>query len=218
MSREYLAMLLGVGGDAVEGIVADPASGGWVKAVGRTLVRAERFLAYKKLLKTLLDEFHAKNPLKIGISREELRTRLPEAEALIFQAALEDVVGEGVVEIEKDRVKLRSAAARPDQSRLETEILGILDKRGLTPPAMGEIAGGAADKRRARAGPVRKTRLRREGRQGKGRHVLQREADRGIKEDRKGVPHPEERDVPGGRQGGARFVQKVHDPAARIPG
>lgn len=139
VSRDYLAMLLGVGRDVVEGIVADPASTRWLKAVGKTLVRAERFLAYKRLLKTLLDEFHAKNPLKIGISREELRTRLPEAEPHIFQAALEDVVGEGVAEIEKDRVKLKSAAQKPDQSRVETEILGILDKRGLTPPSTGEI-------------------------------------------------------------------------------
>ena len=133
-------MLLGVGRDVVDGITADPASDRWVKAVGKTLVRADRFLAYKKLLKTLLDEFHAKNPLKIGISREELRTRLPEAEAHVFQAALEDVVAEGVAEIEKDRVKLKSAAPMPDQSRVETEILAILDKRGLTPPSMGEIA------------------------------------------------------------------------------
>jgi selenocysteine-specific elongation factor len=139
VSREYLAMLLGVGRDVVEGIVADPESSRWLKAVGKTLVRAERFLAYKKLLKTLLDEFHAKNPLKIGISREELRTRLPEAEAPVFQAALEDVVAEGVAEIEKDRVKLKSAAQKPDQSRVETEILGILDKRGLTPPSTAEI-------------------------------------------------------------------------------
>jgi selenocysteine-specific elongation factor len=139
MSRDYLAMLLGVGRDVVEGIAADPASSRWMKTVGKTLVRAERFLAYKKLLKTLLDEFHAKNPLKIGISREELRTRLPEAEPHIFQAALEDVVGEGIAEIEKDRVKLKSAAQKPDQSRVEAEILGILDKRGLTPPSMGEI-------------------------------------------------------------------------------
>jgi selenocysteine-specific elongation factor len=139
VSRDYLAMLLGVGRDVVEGIVADPASSRWMKAVGKTLVRAERFLAYKKLLKTLLDEFHAKNPLKIGISREELRTRLPEAEPHIFQAALEDVVGEGVAEIEKDRVKLKSATQKPDQSRVETEILGILDKRGLTPPSAAEI-------------------------------------------------------------------------------
>ncbi len=139
VSRDYLAMLLGVSRDVVEGIVADPAGGRWMKAVGKTLVRAERFLTYKKLLKTLLDEFHAKNPLKIGISREELRTRLPEAETHVFQAALEDMVGEGVAEIEKDRVKLKSAAQKPDQSRVETEILGILDKGGLTPPSTGEI-------------------------------------------------------------------------------
>jgi selenocysteine-specific elongation factor len=139
VSRDYLAMLLGVSRDVVEGMVADPASSRWMKAVGKTLVRAERFLTYKTLLKTLLDEFHAKNPLKIGISREELRTRLPEAETHLFQAALEEMVAEGVAEIDKDRVKLKGAAQKPDQSRVETEILEILDKRGLTPPSTAEI-------------------------------------------------------------------------------
>jgi selenocysteine-specific elongation factor len=140
VSRDRLAMLLGVGRDVVDGMATDPANSRWVKAVGKTLIRAERFLAYKRLLTALLDEFHAKNPLKIGISREELRTRLPEAEPHVFQAALEGLVGEGVAEIEKDRVKRRSAGQKPDQSRLEAQILGILDKSGLTPPAASEIA------------------------------------------------------------------------------
>ena len=140
VSRDRLAMLLGVGRDVVDGIATDPASSRWVKTVGKSLVSAERFLAYKKLLTALLDDFHAKNPLKIGISREELRTRLPETEPHVFQAALEGLVGEGVAEIEKDRVKRRSAGQKPDQSRLEGQILGILDKSGLTPPAASEIA------------------------------------------------------------------------------
>ena len=217
VSRDYLAMLLGVGRDVVEGIVADPASSRWVKAVGKTLVRAERFLAYKKLLKTLLDEFHAKNPLKIGISREELRTRLPEAEPHVFQAALEDVVGEGVAEIEKDRVKLKERRPKTGPIEIGDGDPGDTRQAGTHAACHGRDRGGAADKGRTGEGHIREARLRREGRQGEGRHVLQQDLHRGIEEDRKGVPQSEERDVPGGRQGRSRSVQKVHDPPPRIP-
>ncbi len=140
VNKDRLAMLLGVGQEVVEGIAKDPASGRWARMVGKTFIRNARFLAYKKLLLALLDEFHTKNPLKIGMSREELRTRLPEAEAHVFQAALEDLVSERTVEIEKDRVKRKSAEQKPDQSKLETEILGLLATGGLTPPSTAEIA------------------------------------------------------------------------------
>jgi selenocysteine-specific elongation factor len=142
MSRDYLAVLLGVGRDAMEAIAAELAAEQTVKAVGKTLVRTGRFQAYKGLLKALLTEFHAKNPLKIGISREELRTRLPEVDQQVFQAALEDVVAEGAARIEKDRVGLPTTGQESSQSveRLETEIVRILDTQGLTPAAYGEIA------------------------------------------------------------------------------
>jgi selenocysteine-specific elongation factor len=139
----YLAVLLGVGQEAIEGTVAGLVAEERLKAVGKTLIRGERFLAYKELLGKLLSEFHAKNPLKIGISREELRTRLPEVDQQVFQAALEEAVREGTAEVEKDRVRQRSGAQEPDASieRLEEQILGILNARGLTPPTGTELAG-----------------------------------------------------------------------------
>jgi len=142
IARDYLAMLLGVGRDGLDALVDDLARERKVKAVGKTVLLEERFESYKKLFEGLLSEFHAKNPLKIGISREELRTRLPETDQQVFQAALEELVGGGVAEIEKDRVRLKNSAQGPDQSaeKLGAEIVRILDARGLTPPTCGEIA------------------------------------------------------------------------------
>jgi selenocysteine-specific elongation factor len=80
MSRDRLAVLLGIGRDEMDGVVTVLTGEGLVKAVGKTVIRSDRFISYKGRLKTLLAEFHAKNPLKIGISREELRTRLPEVD------------------------------------------------------------------------------------------------------------------------------------------
>ena len=143
VTRDYLAVLLGVGEEAIEGTVAGLAAEARVKAAGKTLIRGERFLGYKALLGKLLAEFHAKNPLKIGISREELRTKLPEVDQQVFQAALEEVVREGAAEIEKDRVRQKSGAHEADASieRMEGQIMGIVNARGLTPPTGTELAG-----------------------------------------------------------------------------
>jgi selenocysteine-specific elongation factor len=103
----------------------------------------EKFTTYKQMLKTILVDFHAKNPLKMGISKEELRTRLPSADPLMFQAALEEAVKEGEVDAEKDRVRLKNLSRKTDASmeKLEGEIVGTLDKSGLTPPTVSEMAG-----------------------------------------------------------------------------
>ena len=142
LSRDYLAMLLGLNKEGTDAIVDELVSEKKVRAVGKTVVRAERFDAYKKLLEGLLKEFHEKNPLKMGISREELRTRLPETDQQVFQAGLEELAGQGVAEIEKDRVRLKSAAQKQDRrlDRLAGRIVSRLDAAGLTPPTFAELA------------------------------------------------------------------------------
>jgi selenocysteine-specific elongation factor len=141
-TRQHLAALLGTHEDIVDRVVADLLAQGNVRAIGKTVIPIGPFQAYKLTLKTLLSQFHEKNPLKIGISREELRTRLPNVDPVVFQTALEDVVKEGEAEIEKDRVKLRTASNKSDESteKLGAQVASILDARGLTPPTSQEIA------------------------------------------------------------------------------
>ena len=79
------------------------AAEGKVRVIGKRYSR-RALPGYKQTLGSFLQDFHAKNPLKVGISREELRTRLPEVDQQVFQAALEEVVKEGGAEIDKDRV------------------------------------------------------------------------------------------------------------------
>ena len=141
-TRQRLAVLLGADEDIADRIVADLSALGSVRVMGKTVVPAGRIQAYKETLKGLLSQFHEKNPLKIGISREELRTRLPEVDPLVFQTALEDAVKEGEAEIEKDRVRMRTVTGRSDESieRLEGQVARILDARGLMPPTSQELA------------------------------------------------------------------------------
>jgi selenocysteine-specific elongation factor len=142
ITRAHLAALLGARDEEIEATVGELTVSGQARMIGKMLVPSARFQSYIQLFKGLLTEFHAKNPLKIGISREELRTRLPDVDQQIFQAALEETVKGGDAEIEKDRVRLRTAGGKVDASleKLEGQIMAVLNARGLTPPTRQELA------------------------------------------------------------------------------
>jgi len=115
---------------------------GKIKSIGKTIVHMDYFKAYKKTLKEILADFHEKNPLKVGISKEELRMRLPVVEPLVFQAALDECINEGEVETEKDKVRAKNAEKSIDTEveRLENSILKMLFNAGATPPTLKEIS------------------------------------------------------------------------------
>ena len=68
----------------------------------------------------LLEAFHADNPLRAGISREELRSRAGNAQERVFAQLLTGLEAEGVVRSERDQVRLASHEIRlsPEQQRV----------------------------------------------------------------------------------------------------
>lgn len=114
-----------------------------IKSIGKTtIVHLNYFREYKKNLKQILSDFHAKNPLKIGISKEELRTRLPAVETQIFQTALDEFINDGTLETEKDKVRAKNTGKPVDKDieRLEIDILNKLLHTGITPPSLKELS------------------------------------------------------------------------------
>ena len=142
MRRETLAVLLGTEEKAIERAIAELTQTAKAKLIGRTLVHSTHFSNYKARLQALLTDFHAKNPLKVGISKEELRTKLPKVEPHVFQVALEELIKAGQLEAEKDKVLLKGAARPADKSVQEEEeqILKKLQRAGLTPPSLNELS------------------------------------------------------------------------------
>ena len=78
----------------------------------------------------LLEAFHAENPLRGGISREELRSRAGNAQERVFTQLLTALEAEGVVASERDQVRLASHAIRlsPDQQRVVNGARGRLPR------------------------------------------------------------------------------------------
>jgi selenocysteine-specific elongation factor len=88
----------------------------------------------------VLETFHRENPLRGGISREELRSRVGHAQERVFTQLLTTLETEGLVKSERDQARLASHAIRlsPDQERvvkgLEAEFRGA----GAAPPSPEE--------------------------------------------------------------------------------
>ena len=142
MRRETLAVLLGTEENAIGAQITELARSEKAVPIGRTLVHSNYFSDYKVRLHEILREFHARNPLKVGISKEELRTRLPRVEPQIFQVALEDLLKTDQLELEKDKVFLKGVARTADKSvgQQEEQILKKLQRSGLTPPTVTELS------------------------------------------------------------------------------
>jgi len=88
----------------------------------------------------LLETFHGENPLRGGISREELRSRVGHAQERIFAQLLGALEAEGVVRSERDQVRLASHAIRlsPEQERVVKGLEADFRSAGAAPPSPEE--------------------------------------------------------------------------------
>jgi selenocysteine-specific elongation factor len=91
----------------------------------------------------LLEAFHAENPLRSGISREELRSRAGNAQDRVFAQLLGSLEAEDVVRSEKDQVRLASHTIRltAEQQRVVSGVEADFRQAGAAPPSPEEALG-----------------------------------------------------------------------------
>jgi selenocysteine-specific elongation factor len=142
IGRNLLSMALGRHEQSVTAIINSLVEKGKAKTVGKTIIQMGKFQDYKKMVNAFLADFHNKNPLKVGMSKEELRSRLPKVDPSVFQAALDELLKDGLIETEKDRVKIKIAESKKDKDLelLEAQIVKGLLRYGFTPPFVKDLA------------------------------------------------------------------------------
>jgi len=99
-----------------------------------------------------LATFHAREPLKPGMSKEELRTRLGGLDERVFLALLERFAAAGVLVVDKDKVRGAGHAVRltPAQQAASDRIEAEFREAGVAPPSLEEafakvgLAGSSA--------------------------------------------------------------------------
>ena len=89
---------------------------------------------------SLLEGFHAENPLRGGISREELRSRAGNAQERVFAQLLASLESEGLVRSERDQVRLAAHVIRlsPEQQRVVDGVEAEYLAAGAAPPSPEE--------------------------------------------------------------------------------
>lgn len=136
-----LAALTGRDPASTEKIGSSLQTGNAVKRFGAIYIHMECFTEYKEKLLVFVGEYHRANPLKVGIPKEELRTRLPATDVLVFQAALDECAGEGHIVVEKDKVlSSKHAQGTKETGKMEGRVLDVLLAAGFTPPYIKEMS------------------------------------------------------------------------------
>jgi selenocysteine-specific elongation factor len=126
----------------------------WARADAGVL-HADRVAELEREVEARLGEFHAKEPLKDGLAKEELRSKLPgQLAPPVFGWLLIRLTGAGRLAVERDKVRL--ASHHPTFSAAEAEAKGKIETayRGAAfqPPSPDSVlAGLAADRKVAQA-------------------------------------------------------------------
>lgn len=99
----------------------------------------ERWSFLRKKLITIVNSYHASNPLRIGISREELRSRLDISSSL-FSNLLKEVMSSGDVQLTGNLVHMpgHSITFSPKQKADVQKMTEIFLKAGVNSPSVKE--------------------------------------------------------------------------------
>jgi selenocysteine-specific elongation factor len=128
----------------VRQIAATLQRAGKVRAVNAEMgwyLHADALDTLTKELQRYLDAFHRQNPLKPNLSIEELRARVRGLVERVYLMALEELRRQGLVVVERDRIRLATHQVALDDARerLLTEIEAEFRAAGYQPPRVEEL-------------------------------------------------------------------------------
>ena len=108
----------------------------------RTYIHLAVFDRLKQLSHDVLEQYHRGNPLKPGISKEELKSKFPpKSSGKLFTLILNRMIRDQQLVLEDDTVRLAShtVSLAVDQKALKERFADIYRQGGLTPPYFREV-------------------------------------------------------------------------------
>ncbi len=106
------------------------------------MVAAEIFESMSGSLTKILADFHRDNSMKPGLSKEELRSRLPgDMDQRFFQLLLNTLVKQGAIVVDESVVRLADhrVSLKADAISIRAEMEAFYTEAGLTPPTVREV-------------------------------------------------------------------------------
>jgi selenocysteine-specific elongation factor len=140
-----LEVRLGCFGKRLKKILNTPVSSRKILVVDsdkQRMITEEVYLQLNRQAKKILSAFHAENPMKDGISKEELRSRLYNGlDPKLFQLVLTNLIKEGSVI--QDQAIIREAShqvsLQADAETVKHEMENFYLRAGLSPPTLKEL-------------------------------------------------------------------------------
>lgn len=108
----------------------------------RLYMHRETFEKLEQEISSFLSAYHESNPLKEGMSREELKSKLPRGlGARTFNLILERMTKSGIVVHDKNMVRMagHKVLLQVDQDDIRKKIIASYRESGLTPPYFKDI-------------------------------------------------------------------------------
>jgi selenocysteine-specific elongation factor len=109
----------------------------------RLLIHANSFEALQQQLRQTLAAYHKANPLRTGIQKEELRSKIPSTlNAKVFTLLLNQMIKDEQIAAEEDTVRLftHKISLGADQENIRQRILSEYGRSGLQPPWFKELS------------------------------------------------------------------------------
>ena len=106
------------------------------------IIHKEYFRELYKSIKDELDNFHESYPLKVGMPKEEIRSKfLNNAPTKLGEAILDKFVKLGFLEQDKEYMKLKEfeIVLSPEQEVVKSKIINIMKENGINPLKREEI-------------------------------------------------------------------------------
>jgi selenocysteine-specific elongation factor len=108
----------------------------------QTYIHQKSFDTFKAETNEYLNGFHKANPLKTGMSKEELKSKFPDVlGSRLFNLMLNQMIKDNTVVSEDNSVRMASykVSLGVDQSDIRDKILSAYRDNGLTPPYFKEL-------------------------------------------------------------------------------
>ncbi|MCW5212867.1 selenocysteine-specific translation elongation factor [Desulfobulbus sp. TB] len=145
ITTEQLSTRLGLFGKKLKKQLQRPISAKKVLVVesdSQRLVAAQVIAQLNQCILNLLEQYHQDNPLKTGLAREEIRSRLrPPIDQKLFQYLMNSLAKQGAVVQEEAEVRLSSHEVRlqVDEQKMQAEIGKLYKEAGLRPPNLKDV-------------------------------------------------------------------------------
>jgi len=106
------------------------------------VIEKGQYQGLKERVLAQLGEFHQRFPMKSGLSKEELRTKLPpEVDVKLFQILINELIQSKKVVLERDKLRLPShQISSVDEKGLVKRVEAAVLKGGLKPPSPKELS------------------------------------------------------------------------------